>query len=79
MSEIRQDQKENASKFMSEFWNELVKPYYNPERTDVYWDKTYMKLDDMSKKYCDGDERLFRILMGFWEGLEREVQRGQNT
>ncbi len=75
MGSIRQDQKEYASKFMSEFWNDLVKPYYNPETGDDYWDATYKKLDDMSKKYCTNDERLFRILMGFWEGLEREVRR----
>ena len=74
MSAIRPDQLDNTKKFMSEFWNSFVKPYYNPEKGDEYWDKTYEELCRLAEKYCKDDVRLLKMLLGFWDGLEREIR-----
>lgn len=74
MSAIRKDQMDNASKFMNEFWKSLVKPYYNPDKNDEFWNETYETMADMSIKYCQDDKRLLHILIGFWTGLELEAK-----
>lgn len=77
MSAIRKDQLDNASAFMNEFWKELVKPYYNAEESDAWWDEMIRRTGEIGHKYCENDMRLMKILVGFQNGLS-EVWRGEH-
>lgn len=81
MGAIREDQKENASKFMNVFWTQLVKPYYNPEETDAWWNELIKRVGDIGHEYCEKDPRLRKILIGFESGLEevRKNERGRQA
>lgn len=81
MSAIREDQKENASKFMNVFWTQLVKPYYNPENTDKWWEEVFGTLSKIGDTYCKNDKILKAILFGFETGLEEVYrnERGRQT
>lgn len=70
MSAITKEQLDNASKFMNEFWRDLVKPYYNAEDSDGWWNEMIRKVGDIGNKYCNDDPRLRKILIGFERGLE---------
>lgn len=71
MGAIREDQKENASKFMSALWNEFVKPYYNSEDTDEFWLGMMGKMNDLYNTYhLDENPQLCEMMMGFSCGLE---------
>lgn len=76
MSAIREDQLPNASAFFNDFWKNLVKPYYNAEETDAWWNDMIRRVGDMGHKYCENDPRLRKILIGFELGLE-EVRRNE--
>ena len=69
MSAMSKDQLDVASKFMTAFWKEIVKPYYNPENTEEWWGHAIDGMDAFSKKYCADDKRLMKILVGFFNGL----------
>ena len=75
MATIRKEQQKDASQFMKVFWNEIVKPYYNPEDSDEWWNKFLDRTTDIAKNYCGTDRRLHKILVGFAEGLEQEARR----
>ena len=79
MSAIREDQLPNASAFFNDFWKNLVKPYYNAEETDAWWNDLIRLVGDMGHKYCENDPRLRKILIGFELGLEevRKSERGR--
>lgn len=81
MGAIREDQKENTSKFFNVFWTQLVKPYYNPEETDAWWNELIKRVGDIGHEYCEKDPRLRKILIGFEAGLEevRKNERGRQT
>ena len=81
MSAIREDQLPNAAAFMNDFWKNLVKPYYNAEETDAWWNDMIRRVGDMGRKYCENDPRLRKILIGFALGLEevRRDERGRQT
>ena len=70
MSAITKEQLDNASKFMNEFWKDLVKPYYNAEESDGWWNNFIRRMGDIGSKYCEHDPRLRKILIGFERGLE---------
>lgn len=76
MSVIREDQLPNASAFFNDFWKNLVKPYYNAEETDAWWNDMIRRVRNMGHKYCENDPRLRKILIGFELGLE-EVRRNE--
>ena len=76
MSAIREDQLPNASAFFNDFWKNLVKPYYNAEEADAWWNDMISRVGDMGHKYCENDPRLRKILIGFELGLE-EVRRNE--
>ena len=77
MSTIRQDQLEVASAFMTAFWKEIVKPYYNPEQTDDWWDALIVHMEDFNEKYSKGDKRLQKMLIGFCNGLNEVYMDGR--
>lgn len=74
MSAIRQEQLDNAAEFMNVFWKDLVKPYFNPEETDAWWNDMIRKTNDIGKRYCENDRRLMKILTGFANGLSEEYR-----
>ena len=76
MSAIREEQLPTASKFMTLFWKEIVKPYYNPEQSEAWWDDFIQKMSQIGDAYCLEDRRLMRILIGFCDGLQ-EVYRDE--
>lgn len=76
MSAITKEQLDNASKFMNDFWQNLVKPYYNAEETDAWWNNMIRMVGEIGHKYCEKDPRLRKILLGFEAGLE-EVRRNE--
>ena len=77
MSAIRQDQLEVASRFMTAFWKEIVKPYYNPKQTDDWWDAFIERMEDFNEKYSKGDMRLQKMLIGFYNGLNEVHKDGR--
>lgn len=83
MSAIRDEQKQNVSAFMSEFWSGVVKPYYNPEERDEYWMPFVEKVMEIAKKYGNGDERIIGMVLGFLRGAEKmnrmEKDKAQGT
>lgn len=77
MGAIREDQKENASKFMNVFWTQLVKPYYNPENSEEWWTDFFNKLSKFGDEHCQNDKRLKGILFGFEKSLEEVYRDGK--
>lgn len=77
MSAITKEQLDNASKFMNDFWQNLVKPYYNAEETDAWWSDVVYKTQEIGQKYCENDKRLMKILVGFHNGLS-EIWREEH-
>lgn len=77
MSAIRDDQLPNVSAFMNDFWKRLVKPCYNPEDGDSYWNDVFVRVEMLSKKYCQEDKRLQKILAAFALSLDA-VRKEQN-
>lgn len=75
MSKINAEHLKHAGQFMTALWSELMKPYYEPEGSDSYWDDVVSKMNEIGKRYCDGDERLRKILTGFVDGLDKELKR----
>ena len=75
MAAISEEHKKKAGQFMTALWGELMKPYYEPEGADTYWDDVVNKMSEIGKTYCEGDERLKKILTGFVEGLDKEFKR----
>lgn len=76
MAAIHKDHQKNASDFMNAFWQELVKPYYEPEQGQDYWGGMLDKANDLADRYCKDDKRLYKIILGFAEGLEQEAKKG---
>lgn len=70
MSVIREDQLDNAKKFMSVFWQKIVKPYYNTEETDEYWKALFTDMSKVGEAFCRNDTRLKHMMYGFEKGLE---------
>ena len=64
---------------MNEFWKDFVKPFYNPEEGEDYWQGVFDKIDALSQKYCQTDVRLQKILIGFEQGIEGvlKIERGR--
>lgn len=77
MSTIHADQLKNASEFMTKFWSEIVKPYYNPEDSDEWWTEFIDKCSRMSDKYGRTDKRISEMVLGFIKGVER-TSKGQD-
>ena len=71
MAAIRDEQLKNTSEFMTVLWKYLVKPYYNPEDSDEYWQKMIDTINKISQRYCQTDRRLQMLLVGFETGIER--------
>lgn len=76
MSTIRQDQLEVASKFMTIFWKEVVKPFYNPENTEEWWGMLIDRMGKLNQEYCPNDIRLRKMMIGFFNGLN-EVYKSE--
>ena len=78
MSALKKDQLPAVSQFMTLFWKEIVKPYYNPEQTESWWDYFINDLSRFGDTYCLEDKRLMKILLGFYEGVQ-EVYRSEKV
>ena len=77
MSAIRKDQLENASAFMTDFWKNFVKPYYNApdyvtEQPEDYWHEFIDVFGKIGNKYCLKDKKLKAILFAFEKAMEDE-------
>lgn len=82
MAGITAEQKDRVSKFMSAFWNELVKPYYNPpvEQDDDYWSSAVGKADEITERFGGKDDVVIRnIVYGFIRGIEAKSRDNQDT
>lgn len=82
MAGITAEQKDRVSKFMSAFWNELVKPYYNPsaDADDDYWSKAVGKADEITEQFGGKDDVIVRnIVYGFIRGIEAKSRDTQDT
>lgn len=78
MSAIREEQKQNVSAFMSEFWAGVVKPYYNPEDGDDYWMGFVEKTMKIAEQYGKYDKRIVEIVLGFIKGVEKVYKEKTN-
>ena len=76
MAEITTEQKDRVSKFMGVFWNQFVKPFYNPPSgDDQYWTDLIRKADDIAKEFgADSDPRIGCMIKGFIAGTEAAVR-----
>lgn len=82
MAGITAEQKDRVSKFMSAFWNDLVKPYYNPpaEQDDDYWSNAVSKADEITERFGGKDDVIIRnIVYGFIRGIEAKSRDTQDT
>ena len=86
MAGITAEQKDRVSKFMSAFWNDLVKPYYNPPTTqgnasdDAYWRDSISKADEIATQFGGKDDVIIRnIVYGFIRGIEAKSRDKQDT
>lgn len=81
MAGITAEQKDRVSKFMSAFWNELVKPYYNPsDESDEYWSNAVSKADEITEQFGGKDDVVIRnIVYGFIRGIEAKSRDTQDT
>ena len=68
MSAITQEQSARVGKFMTEFWKDVVKPYYNPpsQSDDAYWSELPQKISEVCKKCgVEDDLRVQKLTVGF--------------
>lgn len=81
MAGITAEQKDRVSKFMSAFWNELVKPHYNPsDDSDDYWSNVVNKADEITEQFGGKDDVIVRnIAYGFIRGIEAKSRDTQDT
>lgn len=71
MAKINENQLENAKQFMSVFWMDLVKPFYNAEDDDDYWMAIIDKANEIfSRFHLEDNHQLREMLFGFICGLE---------
>lgn len=77
MSAITQEQSARVGKFMTDFWKDEMKPYYNPEDDQAYWDAVVKKTAEICDKYAADDVIVRNIAMAFVSGLEK-AQRNQD-
>ena len=77
MSAITQEQSARVGKFMTEFWKDEMKAFYNPEDSQEYWDAVVNKTSEICDKYAEDDVIVRNIAMAFVSGLEKS-QRNQN-
>ena len=73
MAEIRKEQMEYASKFMTVIWKELIKPYYNGEESADWWGTVLDKANKIGAAYAHEDRRLVKMVSGFIAGVETEM------
>ena len=64
MSAITQEQSARVGKFMTEFWKDEMKAFYNPEDSQEYWDAVVEKTSEICDKYAA------EMAMAFVAGLE---------
>lgn len=76
---ISEEHQQNASQFMAAFWNELVKPYYEPENGADYWMQLMEVANTLSEKYCSKDKRLQNMIVAFIGGLQDIAVNGEGT
>lgn len=86
MAVITENQKDRVSKFMGAFWNNLVKPYYNPPTTqgnasdDAYWNDAISKADEITEQFGGKDDVIIRnIVLGFIRGIEAKSRNKEDT
>lgn len=77
MSAITQEQSARVGKFMTEFWKDEMKAFYNPEDSQEYWDAVVKKTSEICDKYAADDVIVRNIAMAFVSGLEK-AQRNQD-
>ena len=77
MSAITQEQSARVGKFMTDFWKDEMKPYYNPEDDQAYWDAVVKKTAEICDKYAADDVIVRNMAMSFVSGLEK-AQRNQD-
>ena len=77
MSAITQEQSTRVGKFMTEFWKDEMKAFYNPEDSQEYWDAVVNKTSEICDKYAADDVIVRNIAMAFVSGLEK-AQRNQD-
>ena len=74
MPAITNEQNAVTSKFFTEWWQTIVKPFYNlpdAEHDDEFWKDLCMKTSDLCDKYGKDDPRVVNMAMSFVAGLER--------
>lgn len=77
MSAITQEQSARVGKFMTEFWKDEMKAFYNPENNQEYWDAVVKKTSEICDKYAADDVIVRNMAMSFVSGLEK-AQRNQD-
>lgn len=77
MSAITQEQSARVGKFMTEFWKDEMKAFYNPENNQEYWDAVVKKTAEICDKYAADDVIVRNIAMAFVSGLEKS-QKNQD-
>ena len=77
MSAITQEQSARVGKFMTEFWKDEMKAFYNPEDSQEYWDAVVKKTSEICDKYAADDVIVRNMAMSFVSGLEK-AQRNQD-
>ena len=70
MSAITQEQSARVGKFMTEFWKDEMKAFYNPEDSQEYWDAVVKKTSEICDKYAADDVIIRKMAMAFVAGLE---------
>lgn len=75
MSAITQEQSARVGKFMTEFWKDEMKAFYNPEDSQEYWDAVVKKTSEICDKYAADDVIIRKMAMAFVTGLELTQNR----
>lgn len=70
MSAITQEQSSRVGKFMTEFWKDEMKPFYNPEDSQEYWDELVKKTSEICEKYGKDDIRVAKMAMAYVAAVE---------
>ena len=83
MSAITKEQSARVGKFMTEFWNDEMKPYYNPpelgtEEDEKFWKELRQKTADMCNKHGADDIIVRQIAYAFVSGVDK-VQKGKTN